>query len=233
MVKPEITTEYIAELGAKLGMTGEVNQGDEGFSIQDKTTGATLDVSKATGTINYSVDSKLYPKEKPVLPSDEEARKIAMDFLSSRGLLPEGDIASTVGRGSSTGYGTAHLVVGFTHAVNITGPGSKRGVRIGDGGEVIAVFINPTNPLNLPVEEIAPAKSLNAAYQEIQTGKTTCIIPDNTRKVKITDVKISYWLEKIDKGQEYVIPVYIFGGTCFDNSDKQTGSFMGYVKAVN
>jgi len=232
MVRPEITTEYLVSLGVKFGLKGEVQQDNDAASIQDKESGATLGISKITGTIDYKVSSKFYPKEKPNLPSDEEAKKIAMDFLSERSLLPEGDVASTVNRQATTSYGTAHLLVSFTHAIDITGPGAKHGVRIGNNGEVIAVFINPTNPLNLPVQEIATPKSINAAYQEMQVSQNY-LMSLKTQKVKVTTVKIAYWLESVDKGQEYIVPVYVFGGQCFDNSGKQVGIFTGYAQAVD
>jgi hypothetical protein len=234
MLKPEITAEYFDTLVAKFGMNGEIKRSETGgFSIKDSNSGAYLDVYGATGTVMYTMDSKLYPKEKPVLPSDEEAKVIATDFLSETGLLLEGDVASTVSKGgTSAAYGTAHLLVGFTHAFERAGPGAKCGVRIGNNGEVVAVFVNPTNPLKMPVEEGVPIKPMEQAVEQMQTSYSY-LLPLEARKVKITGAKIAYWLEPIDKGQEYIVPVYIFKGRCFDQNDQQTeGSFQGYAQAV-
>jgi hypothetical protein len=231
MVKPEITIKYVTELSSKFGITGEIIQGEGGFSIQDKDVGSYFDIYRQTGTIWYKVASKLYPHEKPVLPSDEEAKKIAMDFLSTRGLLPEGDVASKVSIGGSSGY-PAHLLVHFSHVIDIAGPGAKHGVRIGNNGEVIDVFINPINPLNLPVQEIAPAISVNEAFKEMKSLKKY-YVPLETRNVTITEIKIAYFLEPIDTYQEYIVPVYVLGGQCFDKSGQQIGNFSGYAHAVN
>jgi hypothetical protein len=228
----DINREYLLTMGTKFGMNGDVLEGNDLFTLVDNSTDASLEVYKSTGTFNYIIDSKLFPKEKPVLPSNEEAKNIAMDFLAKRGLLPEGDVASTVDESASSSYGTAHLLVHFTHAIDILGPGTKRGVRIGNEGEVIAVFVNPTNPSNMSVQEVAPAKDMNTAYQEMQTLKKFSM-PLATQKVKITDVKTLYWLEPITKYQEYVVPIYGFVGEAFDYSGKQIGGFMGYAHAVN
>jgi hypothetical protein len=232
MVKlADITTEYVKTLGARFGLTGYMLQGDNLFTLVAEDNDTSLEVYKSTATFHYRIASKLYPHEKPVLPSDEEAKKIAMDFLSTRGLLPEGDVASTIYRGT-TGYGTAHLLVGFTHRVNLAGPGAKHGVRIGNNGEVIDVFINPINPLNLPVQEIAPAISINEAFKEMKSLKKY-YVPLETRNVTITEIKIAYFLEPIDTYQDYIVPVYVFGGQCFDNSGQQIGNFSGYAHAVD
>jgi len=231
-VKPDITAEYMQSLCAKFGINKDIGPGGEGgFSIRDESSGANLWVYSATGTFRYFNMSKLYPKEKPLLPSDEEAKKIAMNFLTERGLLPEGDVASGIQVGGTSSYGPAHLLVSFSHAVEIQGPGAKHGVRIGNNGEVIDVFINPTNPLVLPVEELAPAKSLKEACDELFASKTY-VAPENSRSAKITGVKVVYWLESIDTFQEYIVPIYRLDGECFDKSGNSAGGFAGRVPAL-
>ena len=54
----------------------------------------------------------------------------------------------------------------------------------------------------------------------------------DTKKVIIESVSIAYWLEPFDKGQEYVVPVYVFKGKSFDAYDKELSSFTGWAEAI-
>jgi hypothetical protein len=76
------------------------------------------------------------------------------------------------------------------------------------------------------------AKSVQQAYQELLTDKIY-YAPIESRKVKINNVTIAYWLESIGKGQDYVAPVYIFKGTCLDESGKQLDTpFIDVIEAL-
>jgi len=232
-VKPDITIAYVATLGDKFGLTGNVTEGDEYFLVREQETGASLRVFKTTGIFRYTLTSKLYPRETPVLPSDEEAMKIATDFLAERGLLPEGVVASTVKEGGSSNGVPAHLLVIYKHAIELTGPGAGYSVRIGDRGEVVDVFINPANPSALPVHDMAALKPVKQAYQELKKtrGKFT---PVNTQWVSVDSVSIAYWLDGIDKEQELIYPVYVFKGQYgqfLRIFDRDPDNYTGWVKA--
>jgi hypothetical protein len=238
MVKPEITREYVKNLGAKFGFAGELSEGTENYLLSDNETRTYLEVYKATGTFNYSEYPKLFPNSEtvlqkaPVLPSDAEAMKIATDFLVERNLLPEGDVADKVEVGGKFGNIPLHLLVSFKHVVQIMGPGAMHAVRIGDGGEVVQVFINPTNPLVLPPLEIAAAKPIQQAYDEILTAKHY-YAPSQSQKALIDNVTVAYWIEDKGIGQDYVAPVYVFRGQCLDRDGKQLDSpFIGVIEAL-
>jgi hypothetical protein len=238
MVKPDITGESVKALGAKFGLIGEVMQDTSGFAMQNKETGAYLSIYRATGTFRYSIDSKIFPpsasviQKSPVLPSDAEALKIATDFLVERRLLPEGDVAYKVEVGGRFGEIPTHLLVSFKHAIQMTGPGGVHAVRIGDGGEIVEVFINPTNPLVLPTLEMATAKPVQQAFQEMINLKHYAA-PSNAQTVLIDNVIIAYWIESNDEGQDYVAPVYKFTGRCRDENGKTMDSaFVGVVEAL-
>jgi hypothetical protein len=175
----------------------------------------------------------VYPNEKPILPSGDESIKIAMKFLTEKGLLPEGRIAdrAEVG-GTKNGY-PAHLLVSFTSDIHATGPGARMGVRVGNDGEIVEVFINPVNPSKLPVREIVALRPMDESLSQMETDKKY-YVPDQTKKVHIDSVSIAYWLEPIDKGQDYVVPVYVFKGYCVDTSGKRLDEiFTGISEAVN
>jgi hypothetical protein len=232
MVQPEINEKYVAGLGVKFGLTGKVTQGSENFLITSEEDDTNLMVFKATGTIHYLSPSKVYPKETPVLPSDEEALKIASNFLTERELLPEGRVAYKVDVGGKVNGSPAHLLVSFTSSIHATGPGARMGVRIGNKGEVVEVFINPTNPGTLPIQETAILKPVQQALQELENAKNYYAPPD-TKVVKIKEVGIAYWLEGIEKGQDYIVPVYTFKGDCWDSSNEQlSGGFSEVAEAI-
>ena len=252
-IQPDITEEYVKELGTKLGLNGNPKSNDERITVEDDTNRYTVDkatgivtyiapgyltVEKATGTIHYEVSgSKLYPHEPPVFPSNDEIEKTVMSFLADKGMLPEGDTISGIeAGGGGPGCGECcHLLVSFNHAVPIAGPGAKHGVRIGDGGEIIQVFINPTNPLELPIAETLPVKPVAEALEEIiANGSYEMLYPSKTaKKVQIDDIRIVYWLEGISIVQEYIVPVYVFLGKYFDDEGNLLkNGFVGYTEAI-
>jgi hypothetical protein len=229
VVKPDIDIEYVKTLGNKLGLTGKITQGPENYLMRDEDSDANLEVYIATGTIHYLIGSKLFPKVPPVLPSDEEAKKIAMDFLREKGLLREGDVADKVSVGGTSNGVPSHQLVSFTHAIDVTGSGGKFGVRIGDHGEVIDVFVNIIS--FEPAETIA-LKPVEQAYTELVDSKRhfTSI---STFWVRIKNVKLTYWLDGINKSQEYVYPVYVFSGESRGLIGNYLGGYSGYIEATN
>jgi len=54
-----------------------------------------------------------------------------------------------------------------------------------------------------------------------------------TKKVKINNVVIAYWLEPADEGQDYIVPVYKFNGQCLDENGKQLDTpFTDVIEAL-
>jgi hypothetical protein len=187
--KPDIDFEYVKTLGKKFGLSGTITMGPENYLMQDEDSDASLMVYLATGTIDYEVSSELYPKETPVLPLDEEAKQIAMSFLSEKGLLPEGEIASKVSVGGTSNGVPAHLLVGFTNNIKVSGAGAKHGVRIGDHGKVVAAFISPTNFEPAGTEKLKPVEQ---AYEELKKTRRQFTGID-TYWISIDSVTVKYW----------------------------------------
>jgi hypothetical protein len=238
MVYPELNEEYMKNLGAKFGLTGEVMQDSSGFAMQNKETGAYLSIQRPTGTIKYDLvpyfdtPSEVLIKNPPVLPSDTDALKIATDFLAERDLLPRGNVAYKAYVGDRFGNIPTTLLVSFKKIIETVGPGASQRVCIGDGGKIVQVFLNPANPLELPVLETVAVKSIQQAYEEVKAGKYY-FAPSEARKVDINNTTTAYWLEAIDTNQEYVAPVYIFRGTCLDSDGKQlTDPFSAIIEAM-
>lgn len=117
---PAVTTDSVREIGGKLGFEGSAGyiDGDTKIAMLDE--GAEevrqLSVWVNSGAVEYAIvyPDKLYPPERPNLPSEEEAGQIAIDFLAQSGLLPSD---ATEGAGCEV-----EVVTGGTYAVEEEAP---------------------------------------------------------------------------------------------------------------
>ncbi len=231
MVKPDITVEDVTVIGAKLGMTGEVGESDESYLMSDKETGEFLRVFKATGAFRYDISSKLYPEETPVLTSSEEAALLAANFLAERGWLDDGVKVSSVVVGGEANGVPAHLLVIFDRPVDgyqFQFAADKDALRIGDGGEIVSMFINP---VKYEPYQVAALKPVKQAYQELKKTRSKYIGfgGPGTLWVSIDSVSIEYWLNDVHSAQDYIYPVYVFRGQCHPGQD----SYTGWVEAIH
>jgi len=262
---PAVTTDSVEEIGGKLGFEGMAGyiEGDTKIAMLDE--GAEevrqLSVWVDSGAVEYAIvyPDKLYPPEPPNLPSEEEARQIAIDFLAQSGLLPAD---ATAGHGcevevvSGGTYGVeqeapqegveekgetgpevveeyvTHLLVRFHRQIDgfpATGPGNQLGVRIGDEGEVITV-LKVWREVT-PYNEVV-IKTSEQAYEELKAGTGSYYAPLDCEKVVIEQVYLAYWMEPLDEHQEYVMPVYEFKGKCLDKDEEYLEDFTGWCEAV-
>jgi hypothetical protein len=91
---PVVTTDSVREMGRKLGFEGDAGyiDGETKIAMLDEGAEEVRQVSVwvNSGAVEYAIvyPDKLYPPERPNLPSEEEAGQIAIDFLARSGLLP-------------------------------------------------------------------------------------------------------------------------------------------------
>lgn len=192
----------------------------------------------------YRVADKMHPVvySQPNLPSDDDAGKIATEFLRNRGLLPEGavfdrvtaDQQITAVKGSDeviTSYNVTLQEV-FARKIDnlpVVGPGHKLKVFIGNNSEVIGLFevwrdIEPYRDVALKTPE--------AAYDDLVAGNVMVATRAVYGNVTIGDVYLAYWMEPADSRQGYVLPVYVFKGDVTNKAIDGTVPFTGYVRAV-
>jgi hypothetical protein len=238
---PEVTVEKVTEMGRRLGFQGEAKVGIEFIFMTDKSGGETreLMVDINSGAVRYGFASymdKLYPLTPPTLPSEDEAKQIATQFLAQAGLLPPGAYASKVGPGGGAGgdggpYYVTHLLVGFTWEFDgLPATGSTLSVRIGDGGEVVQVHrvwreVEPYKKVSI--------KSPQEAYQELVAGEGSCPVPSGCQKMVVEKITLAYWMEPPIERQEYVVPVYQFKGKCLDGEGNYMEDFTGWCQATS
>jgi hypothetical protein len=262
---PVVTTDSVREIGGKLGFEGSAGyiDGDTKIAMLDE--GAEevrqLSVWVDSGAVEYAIvyPDKLYPPEPPNLPSEEEARQIAIDFLAQSGLLPpdatvDGSYEAEVVTGGTYAIEkeaseegveeggeigpevveeyVAHLLVRFHRQIDgfpVTGSGNKFGVRIGDEGEVITI-IKVWREVT-PYNEVV-IKTPEQAYQELKSGAGSYYAPLDCEKVVVEQVYLAYWMESLDEHQEYVVPVYEFKGKCLNKDGEYLEDFTGWCEAV-
>jgi hypothetical protein len=262
---PVVTTDSVREIGRKLGFEGGAGYIDGETKIAMLDEGAEevrqLSVWVNSGAVEYAIvyPDKLYPPEPPNLPSEEEARQIAINFLAQSGLLPadatEGDSCEVevvtggtyaveqeapqegVEEGGETEPEVveeyvAHLLVRFHRQIDgfpVTGPGNQLGVRIGDEDGVITV-LKVWREVT-PYNEVV-IKTPEQAYQELKSGDGSYDVPLDCEKVVVEEVYLAYWMEPLDEYQEYVVPIYEFKGKCLDKDGEYLEDFVGWCEAV-
>ncbi|MFO7774109.1 MAG: hypothetical protein R6V59_09340 [Dehalococcoidia bacterium] len=262
---PVVTTDSVQQIGRKVGFEGGAGYIDRDTKIAMLNEGAEevrqLSVWVNSGAVEYAIvyPDKLYPPEPPDLPSEEEARQIAVDFLAQSGLLPPD---ATIGDSYETEVVTGgayaieeevpeegveeageiepevveeyvtHLLVRFHRRIDgfpVTGSGNKFGVRIGDEGEVITI-LKVWREVT-PYRKVA-VKTAEQAYQELKSGAGSYYAPLDCEKVVVEQVYLAYWMEPLDEHQEYVVPVYEFKGKCLDKDGEYLEAFVGWCEAV-
>lgn len=263
---PVVTTDSVEEIGRKLGFEGDAGYIDRDTKIAMLDEGEEevrqLSVWVNSGAVEYAIvyPDKLYPPEPPNLPSEEEARQIAIDFLAESGLLPAD---ATVGDGCE-----AEVVTGGTYAVEEEAP-QEEGVEEGGeiGPEVVEEYvthllvrfhrqidgfpvIGSGNKFGVRIgdegevitilkvwREVTPynevvIKTPEQAYQELKSGAGSYYAPLDCEKVLVEQVYLAYWMEPLDEHQEYVVPVYEFKGKCLDKDGEYLEDFVGWCEAI-
>jgi hypothetical protein len=227
VVYPEVTNEYVREIMQKYDMHGtpELTQDKTMYYLKDTSSGIVqwLDIWPATGAMLYHIEDSI-PKTKPVLPSDEEAGKTAVNFLKVRGLLPSeagikgvytGTSYSRIGKSNNTSdiVWNTTLAVVFKRDLNgLPVFGDDLTVHIGEKNTVTQVG---KSWRNLTPDKPVRVKKPEKAWEEF-TGGSGLIHwkSEPGAKITITNITVGYYM---DDGwvvrQEIVLPVYRFSGT--------------------
>lgn len=247
---PIVTPEYVEEIGKKLGFPGDAGAANPetiGMIDGDGDNLRHLMVYEASGAIWYAIPSKMHPvvTSQPNLPSEEEAKSIATEFLYSRGLIQESEAAKinkvvadqqvTAKKGSNEIISKYNITlqVQFARQINnmpIIGPGNKLKVFIGEGGEAVGLY---KVWRNFEPYKYVKIKTPERAYKDLVTGNDTMY---NTRaggdKVVIREVYLAYWMKSADSEQKYILPVYVFGGDDIDPELGYLGPFTECILAM-
>ncbi len=249
VLNPEVTFDYVEEIGRKFGLTGNAEPGITGeIRLVDDTKGVRERIYVYyvnSGAIRYQIDGNFYPthvESQPILPSEEEAKRIAVEYLSSRDLLPEDAVIKSVGVNQRYGIGKAGVgtIVSYDLTLAVRFSRNFNGIPIygHDGLSVIIGNNSEVVGFGMNWRDVEPYRNVTIktpeeAYEELIAGKSRVQPPLETilDQVTINEISIGYWMEPGFKKQEYVLPVYVFKGTCTDFGGRKT-SFRDFVSAV-
>jgi hypothetical protein len=220
-VDRSISEKELLQIADNLGISDEISKTHSGFITIGQ---GNNQITSYKGTVDYS-DDKTLPGYSPEyidthLPSDEEARRIADEFLDSHNLRPDGAVF----------YNTTHDVGHFVSP--------ERGVEI-KNSESINVWYRHwidgnmvlTDKLYVKIDvhgqvrkmfrewpHYEPYKEFSIIGPEIAYGylkDSAIVIPEGMKspeKAKVTSISMVYIDHTMTEDLDYLIPVYYFQG---------------------
>jgi len=248
-IPPDTSTGEVRSIGSLFGVSGDVKEPqtssgeaqivDHSESSAGRSAGR-LSYYMNSGTFQYIIPAKAYPyatHKQPNLPSDEEARVIAMNYLQERNLLPGDVYCEDVVVGSAcVNRSAAKVIESYILTKHVHFVKEIQGIRvynagitvsIGDNDEVVSV----TNSLRkMDPEPVRDAKIVtpDEAYQRLISGDVVMQpLPDGYDRVTVSNISLGYWMDIKTESQKYVMPVYVF--TCTTPG----GTYNKYVSAVD
>jgi len=242
-VTPKNTDEEIRRIGNLFGLSGESKSSSSGSKVRliddSKNPAAEVWYYPDSGAFQYCIPDKMYPKfpdKEGDLPSDKEARKIVMDYLMKRNLLPEdvhfagvsaGSQYEVVSPTSTTVYNLSKHVSFIKEIQGIPVYNAGVGATINEKGDVVIASGSLREIQSEPVR-YAKISTPEQAYQRL-ISEDVVIKPlsDGYDEVTVSSISLGYWMEIKTEPQKYVMPVYVF--TCTTPG----GTYRQYVSAVD
>jgi len=233
-----IDNEGFRRIANELGIHGEEKE-EYGFVIS-KNEQSQVDAELSTGVISYKNQSKQPDYDEAsidkYLPSDEEARKIADDFLATKNLKPDDavflDITHNEGflLGDPPRKCSESINVEYIHEINghklLT---DQLRIEIGVHGAVLSMFKKWTD--YKPLKEY-PLITPDNAIKSIK--KSGVVIPSGMKdpqKATVREISIGYIGETQSGNLPYLIPVYVFEGTV-EGADGSSAVFYQWIPAT-
>lgn len=183
----------------------------------------------------WSKPELMKPKES--LPSDEDALKIADQYVQDHGGFPEGAYLNSVESLSvwSVNKMTNEVIkkdpiiveVTYNRLLNeipVVGPGDTICVSIGEDGEILYFFRTWRLLEERGYKEMIPAQK---AIELLRNGEVIEKSIGNSGHIDINKIEVGYFSENSGNEQEFYEPVWIFRGV-----DSQGNNVTRVVKGV-
>jgi len=189
-----------------------------------------------TGRWNYMDMKELNNNDPQNIPSDEEAKKIALDFLKKNGIYDKRFIYCAVTDGSSgdkitNDYKVLHKSVYFYPVVEgkpVYGV-SRIIVVVGDNGKIIEVYKWYKEFEEYKKVKIVPAEK---AFEKVKNRKASNNINPMAKSATIKEVVLAYWEDAgTIEEQPYLQPVWVFAGEAV-TEDGKVEKFDAVVPAI-
>jgi hypothetical protein len=243
----DISYEKAAQLALSMGMKGDIQYSGRPGVIQitddSKNPPESIDIYTTSGAFRYSIPSKegRSVTYQPLLPSYDEAKKIADTYLEERNLLRNdftfekvkvGDSQETWRAGDTkplTHY-DINLYVIYRRTINGIPATEGITVTIGENGEVVGLTYKATaieEKAFRNVKIITPEE----AYNQLVEGNVLIKpLPGVDSTIRITNVSLQYYMKAEVYEQQFVLPIYVFSGVepSYDSSP-----IVLYVSAID
>lgn len=246
-VPPDTTDAEVKRLGSIFGLS-EVTKKTEitsdviQYSDHSEKPAIDLTFYPNSGAYNVRIPEKYIPSTpntQPDIPSDEEARAIATEYLADHNLLPEDVHFEGVSIGSQyEDYSPTLQVYTLTkhvlfrkeiQGIDVYNAGIT--VTIGENGEVVG-FSNSLRELDPnPVRHVKIISPEEAYKQLLSNNLMVRPMADDSSQIVVKGISLGYWMEIQTMPQEYVFPVYAF--SCMSILGDKGEQVMRYVSAVD
>jgi len=174
--------------------------------------------------VNEEFDDAMSPefgREQKFIPSEEEAVRIAEEYIESHGGMPDdavfGDVRTSYwmkihSSGEVVEKRPECIQVGYHRVFNgmpVAGPGDKIMIAIGNNGTVLS-FLKSWRKLEYAGErEILNA---NEAVERLQRGETIYKLGGPLHTIEIDRIELGYYSDVPGRRQEFYEPVWVFHG---------------------
>ncbi len=214
VVKPDYTYEWASSLADNLGLPNEILDMDSAFYAGENDAKTNyFAVHKDTATIAF----QKFGNRVGMPLSETKSKAIVDEFLQKNSLIhPDAlepqityNIIETIDP-----YGTPQVtgktsVVSFPRTLNgLTVWNSQLQVELDSDGNVVGIFSNWRD--YAPYKEYK-LKSMKSAFRELQ-NKSFAVNNVEPDQVVITDVTLGYYSHAAIVHENYLQPVYVFGG---------------------
>jgi hypothetical protein len=214
-VPPTVNQEKTLALAKKFNVTGTL-RGDTAVQSADLRYGVLI-IKKSGATEYQDFKRPNVQLDAPqTLPTDDEAVKIATQYLKERDLYPEGVIdpaparenAYTSGKGDEVYYGQIGV---WYHRLlnNMKVEGTQLVVYVAGNGDVIGYYANWRN--YKPDKEF-PINSPQEAFTNLKNKGVPVGMSDSDAAVSIDNVYLAYQTNPGDHSEDYLKPVWVFKG---------------------
>jgi hypothetical protein len=214
-VPPIVNKEKTLALAKKFNVTGTL-RGDT--AVQSSDLRYAVQISKRSGSMRYQdQDRPSAQLDAPqTLPTDDEAVKIATQYLKERDLYPEGVIdpvparenAYTSGKGDEVYYGKIGV---WYHRLlnNMKVEGTQLVVYVAGNGDVIGYYANWRD--YEPYMEY-PVTTPQEAFTNLKNKGVPVGMSDSDAAVSIDNVYLAYQTTPGAHSEDYLKPVWVFKG---------------------
>ncbi len=244
---PQLTTgQDVADRVGVLGLQGigpnQIRQVEDGFAVSDGTWDYTLDTKRQFESLLDHRVMTVQTGYSPVIPSAEQCRQIALEFLGNNNLV-EGTryeqlryertneilraFVRLADRGQPPGSPRVVLrevVFGkYIGSTPVIGAGSQVSVFIGDRGQVVGFMSNwmPAVPTRQRLDVVPPGEAADLLKSELAAVNQS--LPDPRLQLhQVSAEACRYALQGFTnkQGQQVLMPIYQFRGQLTDKRNR-------------